>query len=73
MAIILAETYSLEVRPEDVYVVREFEDVLPEDSPGLLSEREIDFALDVYIESKLISIPLYWLAFVELRELETQL
>ncbi|GAA0170210.1 hypothetical protein LIER_24520 [Lithospermum erythrorhizon] len=60
-----------EVRLEDVRVVREFEDVFPEDLPGLPPEREIEFAIEVIPGTAPISHPPYRLAPAELQELRT--
>ena len=54
-------------------VVCDFMDVFPEDLPGLSPIREVEFTIDLIPGTSLISIPLYRMAPVELKELKTQL
>ncbi|XP_070004959.1 uncharacterized protein [Nicotiana sylvestris] len=63
------ETVSI----ENVPIVREFSDVFPEDLPGLLPIREIDFGIDLLPDTQPISMPPYQMAPAELRELKQQL
>ena len=48
-------------------VVSEFQDVFPDDLPGVPSTREIDFGIDLEPDTKPISIPLYEIAPAELK------
>ena len=61
------------MRLEDVPVVRDFLDVLPDDLPGLPPEREIDFPIDLVPGTAPISLPPYRMASSEMKELKTQL
>ena len=54
-------------------VVNEFSQVFPEDLPGLPSEREVEFGIDVLPDTQPISILPYRMAPIELRELKEQL
>lgn len=58
---------------DSVPVVREYADVFPTDLPSLPPERDIDFAIDLEPSTRPISIPPYWMAPAELRELSVQL
>ena len=69
----VVDTRSSEVRLEDVPVVRDFLDVFPDDLPGLPSEREIDFPIDLVLGTTPISLPPYRMASAELKKLKTQL
>ncbi|XP_049348983.1 uncharacterized protein LOC125813541 [Solanum verrucosum] len=54
-------------------VVNQYPDVFPEDLPGLPPEQEIEFGIDVILDTQPISIPPYRMAPTELRELKEQL
>ncbi|KAH0662286.1 hypothetical protein KY284_027217 [Solanum tuberosum] len=56
-----------------VSVVREFPEVFPDDLSGVPPEREIDFGIDILLDTPPISIPLYRMAPAELKELKEQL
>ena len=58
---------------QDVPVVREFLDVFPEELPGLPSDREIKFGIDLVPGTEPKSITPYRMAPVELKELKIQL
>ena len=58
---------------DSVMIVREFQDVFFEDLPGLPPNQELKFEIELLSGSALISIPLYKMALVELKELKTQL
>ena len=53
-----------------VPVVCEFQDVFPEELPGLPPEREIEFCIDVVLGIDPISMPPYRMAPAELNELK---
>ena len=57
----------------EISVVKDFSDVFPEELPGLPPDREIEFGIDVSPGTQPISIPLYRMAPLELRELKVQL
>ncbi|RVW69179.1 Retrovirus-related Pol polyprotein from transposon 17.6 [Vitis vinifera] len=50
-----------------------FEDVFPDELPGLPPHREFDFSIEVYLETDPISISPYRMTPLELKELKTQL
>ena len=54
---------------EQVPVVKEFQDVFPEELPGLPPDREIEFEIDLAPGTQPISIPPYRMAPKELKEL----
>ncbi|KAH0748282.1 hypothetical protein KY290_027514 [Solanum tuberosum] len=58
---------------DSVPVVKDFLEVFPDDLPGIPPEWEIDFDIDLLPDTQLISIPPYWMAPAELKELKAQL
>ncbi|WRX28627.1 Retrotransposon gag domain - like 10 [Theobroma cacao] len=56
-----------------VSVVNKLKDVFPEELPGLPLEREIEFCIDLTLDTRPISIPPYRMAPTELKELKCQL
>ena len=65
------DKFSSEVTLENVPVVCEFLDVFSEDLQGLPSARELEFQIELLSGSAPVFIPLYKMAAVELKELET--
>ncbi|WMV50014.1 hypothetical protein MTR67_043399 [Solanum verrucosum] len=58
---------------ESVLVVNEFSEVFPDDLPGIPPEREIDFCIELLLNTQPISIPPYRMTPAELRELKEKL
>ncbi|KAD2805171.1 hypothetical protein E3N88_38548 [Mikania micrantha] len=58
---------------EDVPIVRDFPDVFPDDLPGIPSDRDVEFRIDLIPGAKPIAKAPYRLAPSELQELMTQL
>ena len=58
---------------DEIPVVREFPDVFSYEIAGLPPDREVEFTIDLIPGTEPISIPLYRMAPVELRELKAQL
>lgn len=58
---------------DEVPVVTEFPDAFLEELPGLPSNQEIEFSIDMVPGTKPISIPSYRMALTELKELKEQL
>ncbi|KAH0776525.1 hypothetical protein KY290_007936 [Solanum tuberosum] len=58
---------------ESVPIVNEFSNVFPNDLPDIPHEREIDFGIDLLLDTQPISIPPYRMAPTELKELKEQL
>ena len=58
---------------EAVSIVREFLDVFPADIPGMPSDRDIDFCIDLEPGTRPISIPPCRMAPAELRKLKVKL
>ena len=56
---------------DDVPVVRKYPDVFPEDFPGILPERQVEFRIDLVPGAAPIAKAPYRLAPPELRELST--
>ena len=56
-----------------VSVACEFLDVFPKELLGLPPNQEIEFCIDLVVEARPISIPLYRMALTELKELKDQL
>ena len=69
----VVDARSDEVRLEDVPVVREFQDVFPNDLPGLPPERETDFPIDLVSGTTPFSLPPYRMAPAKLKELKSYL
>lgn len=58
---------------QDIEVVREYQDVFPEEITRLPPEREVEFSIDLVPGTGPISIPPYRMASPELKELKTQI
>ncbi|KAH9665582.1 Endonuclease [Citrus sinensis] len=58
---------------EDIPIVREFIDVFPEDLPGLPSDREVEFTIELVPGTTPTSRATYRMAPIELKELKVQL
>jgi hypothetical protein len=58
---------------ENLPVVREFADVFPEDLPGFLLKRELEFTIDLKPGNKLIARMSYRMSTPELQELKMKL
>jgi hypothetical protein len=58
---------------EHLPVVREFVDVFPEELPGMLPERELEFKIDLKLGTEPIERTPYWMLAPELQELRMQL
>jgi len=69
----LIDKENEEVRIEDIAVVREYHDIFPEDLPGLLPDREVEFSIDLLPETSSISKAPYRMAPAEMKELKEQL
>ncbi|XP_075479306.1 uncharacterized protein LOC142520189 [Primulina tabacum] len=60
-------------RLEDILIVQEFPDVFPEELPGEISDREVEFEINLVPGTAPISKARYRMAPVELKELKEQL
>jgi hypothetical protein len=58
---------------EHLLVVREFTDVFPEELPGMLPERELEFTIDLKLGTEPIARTPYRILTPELQELKMQL
>ncbi|GJR65822.1 putative reverse transcriptase domain-containing protein [Tanacetum coccineum] len=67
------EDKSEEKRLEDVPTVRDFPEVFPEDLPGLLPTRQVEFQIDLVPGATPVAHAPYRLSLTELQELSTQL
>ncbi|GKE42393.1 reverse transcriptase domain-containing protein [Tanacetum coccineum] len=67
------EKKSDEKRLEDILVVREFLEVFPEDLPGLLPVRQVEFQINLMLGAAPIARAPYRLAPSEMQELSNQL
>ncbi|GKA33030.1 putative reverse transcriptase domain-containing protein [Tanacetum coccineum] len=67
------EDKSEEKRLEDVPAIRDFQEVFPEDFPGLPPTRQVEFQIDLVPGATLVARAPYRLAPSELQELSTQL
>ena len=64
---------EIEIKIENIPVVKEYPDVLPKDISGLPPDREVKFTIDVLPRTASISKAPYWMAPVEIKELKIQL
>ena len=56
---------------EEIHVVKEFQNVFPNESPCLPPHRESDFSIEIYPGKDPISVAPYIMAPVELKDLKT--
>ncbi|GJT31358.1 putative reverse transcriptase domain-containing protein [Tanacetum coccineum] len=68
-----AEDKLEERRLEDVPIVQEFPEVFPEDLPGLLPARQVEFQIDLVPGAAPVARAPYRLALAEMQEFSTQL
>ena len=72
--IVRVQNLESEVPPiESVPIVSEFSEVFPNDLHGIPPEREIEYGIELLPDTNPISIPPYWMAPIELKELKAQL
>jgi hypothetical protein len=62
-----------ELKLEDIHVVQEFPDVFPDYLPGMLTERAIEFKIELQPGTALIAKAPYKMSPLELKELKIQL
>ena len=62
-----------DLKLEDIPIVRDYPDIFPEDLPGLPPEREVEFTIDLALETAPISKAPYRMTPMELKELKIQL
>ncbi|XP_016164705.1 uncharacterized protein LOC107607246 [Arachis ipaensis] len=62
-----------EQRLDQIFVVRKFPEVFPEDIPEFPPQREIEFVVDLVSGAEPVSIALYKMNLIELAELKIQL
>jgi hypothetical protein len=66
--------FSMEAKSlEEVPVVNEYLDVFPEELPGMLPDRDIEFVIDLVPRTSLIAKRPYRMAASKLAELKKQL
>jgi hypothetical protein len=65
--------HAVELKLEDIDVIREFLDVFPDDLPGMPPKRAIKFNIELQLDTALIPKALYKMSPVELKELKIQL
>ncbi|XP_075483566.1 uncharacterized protein LOC142523719 [Primulina tabacum] len=64
---------EIELKPGDIPIVRDFPDVFPEELPGTVPDREIEFEINLVPEAAPISKAPYRMAPAEHKELKEQL
>lgn len=57
----------------DVPIVKDFLDVFPEDLPGVLPDKQLEFTINLISRVGIISKTLYRMAPIELQELKLQM
>jgi hypothetical protein len=65
--------HVVELKLEDIHVVREFSDVFPDDLPGMPPERAIEFKIELQPGTTPIAMAPYKMSPVEMKELKIQL
>lgn len=61
---------EIEVKVDLVPVVQEFQDVFPEEIPSLPPDREVEFVIELVLETTPISISPFRMAPIKLKELK---
>ncbi|GKE29628.1 putative reverse transcriptase domain-containing protein, partial [Tanacetum coccineum] len=69
----VTEQESKEKRLEDIPIIRDFPKVFPEDLPGLLPPRQVEFRIDLILGAAPVARAPYHLAPSEMKELSKQL
>ena len=69
----VVDTQQPSPKMEDIPIVQEFTDVFPEELPGIVPDREIEFTIELVPGASPISIAPYRMAPAELLELKIQL
>ena len=67
------DTKKVEPSLSDIPIISDYPNVFPKELPGLPSQREIEFAIDVVQGATPTSITPYRMDLVELKELKLQL
>jgi hypothetical protein len=65
--------HVVELKLEDIHVVREFSDVFPDDLPRMPPERAIEFKIELQPGTTLIAKALYKMSPMKMKELKIQL
>jgi hypothetical protein len=65
--------HVVELKLEDIHVVREFSNVFPDDLPRMPPERAIKFKIELQLGTALIAKAPYKMSHMELKELKIQL
>jgi hypothetical protein len=65
--------HVVELKLEDIHVVREFPDVFLDDLPGMLPKRVIEFKIELQPGTAPITKALYKMSPMEMKELKIQL
>jgi hypothetical protein len=65
--------HVVELKLEDIHVIREFMNVFPDDLPGMLPKRAIKFKLELQIGTAPIAKAPYKMSPVEMKQLKIQL
>jgi hypothetical protein len=65
--------HVVDLKLEDIHVIREFLDVFPDDLPGMPTKREIEFKIELQLSTAPIANAPYKMSPVELKKLKNQL
>ena len=65
---VVSKEKTNEIDIQKVSTVKEFLDIFLEELLGLPLNREVEFTIDLFSSTEPISIPLYWMAPIELKE-----
>ncbi|XP_028121115.1 uncharacterized protein LOC114318413 [Camellia sinensis] len=73
LCLVLTVPTTAKLEVDNIPVVRDFSDVFPDDLPGQLVDREIEFTIEIVLGTQPISKTPYRMSTIELKELKTQL
>jgi hypothetical protein len=65
--------HVVELKREDIHVIREYPDVFPDELPGMPPERAIEFKIELQPGTTPVTKALYKMSPVEMKELKVQL
>jgi hypothetical protein len=65
--------HVIELKIEDIHVVREYPDVFPDDLPGMLPKRVIEFKIELQPGTAPVANTPYKMSPVDMKELKIQL
>ena len=71
--VLVLDSKKGQIELENILIVREFQDVFPEELPGIPLERKVDLSIEILQGTTPISRAPYKMAPIELKEIKIQL